>query len=186
MNAHELNTRGWPCPTADEMRRADQHAIQALGLPGRLLMENAGRGIAAAMLGQFPEIRRPLFLCGSGNNGGDGFVVARVLRERDERIRPVVRVFGDRARMSEESRANLELLLRTGTEIAFGDEKGDLKFVVSHADAIVDAGFRAETVAWVVKAVDGNEYKRRQAAPGLKVTSKAFGMGRRMPIAARY
>ncbi len=53
-------------------------------------------------------------------------------------------------------------------------------------DAIVAAGFRTETVAWVVKAVNGNEYKRRQAAPGLKVTSKAFGMGRRMPIAARY
>jgi NAD(P)H-hydrate epimerase len=123
------------------MRRADRHAIETLGLPGRLLMENAGRAIATAILGQFPGIRRPLFLCGSGNNGGDGFVVARILRERDDRIRPIVRVFGDRARMSEESRANLELLLRTGTEIAFGDEKGDLKFVVAHADAVIDAIF---------------------------------------------
>jgi NAD+ synthase (glutamine-hydrolysing) len=53
-------------------------------------------------------------------------------------------------------------------------------------DAIVDAGFNKTTVTWVVRAVNGNEYKRQQAAPGLKVTSKAFGMGRRMPIAARY
>ena len=37
-----------------------------------------------------------------------------------------------------------------------------------------------------VRLIDGNEYKRRQAAPGLKVTSKAFGVGRRMPIAQRY
>jgi hypothetical protein len=34
--------------------------------------------------------------------------------------------------------------------------------------------------------IDANEYKRRQAAPGLKVTSKAFGVGRRMPIAQKY
>jgi NAD+ synthase (glutamine-hydrolysing) len=51
---------------------------------------------------------------------------------------------------------------------------------------IVRAGFDRATVDWVVRAVNGSEYKRRQAAPGLKVTSKAFGMGRRMPIAARY
>jgi len=41
-------------------------------------------------------------------------------------------------------------------------------------------------VKWIVKAVNKNEYKRRQAAPGLKVTPKAFGVGRRMPIAAKY
>ncbi len=51
---------------------------------------------------------------------------------------------------------------------------------------IIDRGFEAETVRWVVNAVNRNEYKRRQAAPGLKVTTKAFGTGRRMPIAARY
>jgi NAD+ synthase (glutamine-hydrolysing) len=51
---------------------------------------------------------------------------------------------------------------------------------------IVAGGLDAETVDWVVAAVDRNEHKRRQAAPGLKVTSKAFGMGRRMPIAAKY
>jgi NH3-dependent NAD+ synthetase len=38
----------------------------------------------------------------------------------------------------------------------------------------------------VIKKVDRNEYKRQQAAPGLKVTSKAFGIGRRFPIAQRY
>jgi NAD+ synthase (glutamine-hydrolysing) len=51
---------------------------------------------------------------------------------------------------------------------------------------IIAAGFDPQTVAWVLRTVDRNEYKRWQAAPGLKVTSKAFGMGRRMPVAARY
>lgn len=51
---------------------------------------------------------------------------------------------------------------------------------------IVAEGFKIETVKEVINLVDRNEYKRRQAAPGLKVTSKAFGIGRRMPIAADY
>jgi NAD+ synthase (glutamine-hydrolysing) len=51
---------------------------------------------------------------------------------------------------------------------------------------IVESGFEEETVRKVIRLIDLNEYKRRQAAPGLKVTSKAFGMGRRIPIAQRY
>jgi NAD+ synthase (glutamine-hydrolysing) len=51
---------------------------------------------------------------------------------------------------------------------------------------IVKRGFDPETVRWVIRAIDRNEYKRRQAAPGLKITSKAFGMGRRIPIAAKF
>ncbi len=54
------------------------------------------------------------------------------------------------------------------------------------AEEIVARGFAGETVAWVVDAVRRNEYKRKQAAPGIKVTSKAFGAGRRFPVAARY
>ncbi|MBM4300006.1 MAG: NAD+ synthase [Deltaproteobacteria bacterium] len=51
---------------------------------------------------------------------------------------------------------------------------------------IVKLGFDPETVQWVIRTIDKNEYKRRQAAPGLKITSKAFGMGRRIPIAAQF
>jgi NAD+ synthase (glutamine-hydrolysing) len=53
-------------------------------------------------------------------------------------------------------------------------------------DEIAEQGFDRETVEWVVKTVKRNEYKRYQAAPGLKITSKAFGVGRRMPIASKY
>ena len=51
---------------------------------------------------------------------------------------------------------------------------------------IEKAGFDAATVDRIVRLIDRNEYKRRQAAPGIKVTSRAFGFGRRMPIAQRY
>jgi NAD+ synthase (glutamine-hydrolysing) len=50
---------------------------------------------------------------------------------------------------------------------------------------LINMGFDADMTRWIVKTIDRNEYKRRQAAPALKVTSKAFGMGRRMPIAAK-
>ena len=53
-------------------------------------------------------------------------------------------------------------------------------------EQIIALGFPPATVAQVVRLIDFSEYKRRQAAPGLKVTSKAFGVGRRMPIAQRF
>ena len=51
---------------------------------------------------------------------------------------------------------------------------------------IVARGFESEMVRRIIRLVDTNEWKRHQAAPGLRVTSKAFGMGRRMPIAQRF
>ncbi|MGH8094754.1 MAG: NAD+ synthase [Chthoniobacterales bacterium] len=51
---------------------------------------------------------------------------------------------------------------------------------------IISRGFDETTVRWVLRRVDLNEYKRAQAAPGIKVTSRAFGVGRRMPIAQQY
>jgi NAD+ synthase (glutamine-hydrolysing) len=54
------------------------------------------------------------------------------------------------------------------------------------ASDIIAAGFEDATVRKVIRLIDLSEYKRRQAAPGLKVTTKAFGVGRRIPIAQRY
>jgi len=51
---------------------------------------------------------------------------------------------------------------------------------------IIARGFDEKIVRWVQRRVDLNEYKREQAAPGLKVTSRAFGIGRKMPIAQKY
>jgi NAD+ synthase (glutamine-hydrolysing) len=54
------------------------------------------------------------------------------------------------------------------------------------AREIAARGFDEKTVRWVQRRVDLNEYKREQAAPGIKVTSRAFGVGRRMPIAQKF
>jgi NAD+ synthase (glutamine-hydrolysing) len=51
---------------------------------------------------------------------------------------------------------------------------------------IIDAGYSEEVVRDVIRKVDLNEYKRKQAAPGLKITPLAFGVGRRIPIVQKY
>jgi NAD+ synthase (glutamine-hydrolysing) len=53
-------------------------------------------------------------------------------------------------------------------------------------EEIIQRGFRKETVEWVIRNVDRNEYKRRQAPPGVKITQRAFGKDRRMPITNGY
>ncbi|MBK1880871.1 NAD+ synthase [Luteolibacter pohnpeiensis] len=54
------------------------------------------------------------------------------------------------------------------------------------SEEIIDLGFDEATVRWIQRRVDLNEWKRQQAAPGIRVTSLAFGMGRRMPIVQRF
>jgi NAD+ synthase (glutamine-hydrolysing) len=54
------------------------------------------------------------------------------------------------------------------------------------AESIIAEGFPQETVRWVIRQVDLNEYKRRQAAPGVRITPRAFGRDRRMPITNKF
>jgi hydroxyethylthiazole kinase-like uncharacterized protein yjeF len=76
-----------PVFTAAEMRELDERAISRLGIPGADLMENAGRGAATLIAGHLGPLRgKPVaIVCGKGNNGGDGLVVARHLRTRGAR-----------------------------------------------------------------------------------------------------
>jgi NAD+ synthase (glutamine-hydrolysing) len=53
-------------------------------------------------------------------------------------------------------------------------------------DAIVAMGFDRDVVTGIVRLVDRNEYKRRQAAPGVRITEKAFGRDRRLPITNHF
>ncbi|NBC87330.1 MAG: NAD(P)H-hydrate dehydratase [Bacteroidetes bacterium] len=77
--------------TADAMREADRMTIEDVGLPGFTLMETAGRGATSAILGRFgpADAMRALIICGKGNNGGDGLVVARCLVEAGAHVHVV-------------------------------------------------------------------------------------------------
>src|SRR5208337_1166001 len=72
--------------TAEEMSRAEQVAAAA-GLATLTMMENAGRSVAEEVVRRYPRGSRVAVLCGPGNNGGDGFVCARYLRERGYHVR---------------------------------------------------------------------------------------------------
>ncbi|MBW1685821.1 MAG: hypothetical protein JRS35_12265, partial [Deltaproteobacteria bacterium] len=69
----------WPLVEAEVMRGLDRHTIETLGIPGEVLMENAGRAATELVLEELPAGGEVLVVCGAGNNGGDGFVVARQL-----------------------------------------------------------------------------------------------------------
>ena len=80
-----------PVLSADAMRAADAATIEAWGVPGRVLMETAGRAAARALEARFPVRGLDVaVLVGTGNNGGDGLVVARVLAEHGARVRALV------------------------------------------------------------------------------------------------
>ena len=109
-----------PVLTADEMRRADRHAIDEVGLPGPVLMENAGAAVARLVDERFPGARRVIVVCGRGNNGGDGFVVARRLGARAEAL-----LLGGREGVEGDARVHLLACERSsGRVTAAGDPAG--------------------------------------------------------------
>jgi len=128
--------------TAAQMREADRFTIEEIGIPSLVLMENAGRQVVAAIEAAYEErlAGRVAVLCGRGNNGGDGFVVARTLLQRG--IDAAVFVIGSLAEIRGDARVNLDILGRLGvTVVEVSDEQSwELHFSeVSQCTLIVDA-----------------------------------------------
>jgi NAD(P)H-hydrate epimerase len=73
--------------SAAEMREIDRATSERFGVPSITLMENAGSAVARFVLSDYPQAERVGILCGKGNNGGDGFVVARKLVEAGRAVR---------------------------------------------------------------------------------------------------
>src|SRR5437660_8966563 len=124
------------------MREADRQTIDEIGLPSIVLMENAGRQAVAAMEAAYDDLAggRVGVLCGRGNNGGDGFVVARTLTQRG--IEAMVFLLGSVAEVRGEARTNLEILGRVGLTVVeiTNAQEWELHFSeVSECDLIVDA-----------------------------------------------
>ena len=96
--------------TANEMQKIDRSTIESFGLPGRILMENAGRGATQFFLEQFngAENKKIGVIAGRGNNGGDGFVIARYLAQK--KISVTVYLLSEHQKVSGDAAANLKLL----------------------------------------------------------------------------
>jgi NAD(P)H-hydrate epimerase len=130
--------------SAAQMREADRFTIDEIGIPSLVLMENAGRQVVAALEAAYePQLNgRIAVLCGRGNNGGDGFVVARTLLQRG--VDCAVFVLGIVAEVRGDARVNLDILGRLGvTVVEINDEQAwELHFSeISQCSLIVDAIF---------------------------------------------
>jgi NAD(P)H-hydrate epimerase len=97
-----------PVVTAAEMRALDRATIEDIGIPAIALMETAGRAVAAAAAGA----QSVAVVCGPGNNGGDGFVAARVLR--DAGVDAIVYLAAERSQVKGDALAHLQILERAG------------------------------------------------------------------------
>src|SRR5215211_3981808 len=87
-----------------QVRELDRRAVDEFGVPGVVLMENAGRGAAELLVRLNPDRQRVLILCGPGNNGGDGFVMARHLQNHGLEVDALP--FGEVERLSPAARVN--------------------------------------------------------------------------------
>lgn len=103
--------------TAAEMREVDRLTTERSGIPSLQLMENAGTQIFNFLRTYYGDIAaiRAAVLCGKGNNGGDGFVVARLLQEKG--LKPQVYIFAESKTVRGDAAANLERLKQSGARI---------------------------------------------------------------------
>jgi len=128
--------------TAAQLRDLDRRSTEAFGIPGLLLMENAGIRVVEALEARIGDIERQsvAILCGKGNNGGDGFVVARQLIQRG--CLPSVFLFASPEAVRGDARANLDILTRIGHPPApvadFGEWRREVRDL-GQVDIVVDA-----------------------------------------------
>ena len=127
--------------TASMMRELDRRAIQEIGIPSLVLMENAGRTTYQILRREFPGLQGEVaVVAGRGNNGGDGFVVARYLANAG--IPVAVFLLGPREKVSGDARVNLEILAHLGIAVAEVLTDADLNPLthrLAKAGLIVDA-----------------------------------------------
>ena len=130
--------------TAAEMRRLDALTIERFGTPGHVLMERAGAGATEVLLAQFPHVRRRrvVIVAGKGNNGGDGFVIARLLRKKG--VRADVVLLGKRQEVKGDAARMLALLRRARvplSEVTSAADIAKLAATFKGAALLVDAVF---------------------------------------------
>ena len=128
--------------TAEAMRRVDQRAIEDLGVPGLVLMENAAIGVVDALVDRFPHAERVAVFCGPGNNGGDGLAVARHLLVRG--YQPAVwLVHGGRV-LSTDAAHQLAICRGLAMEVGEVGSEAELEAALAaaaDAEVVVDALF---------------------------------------------
>jgi len=121
----------------------DKYAQDKLGIPSIILMENAGRSVAEEAIGMVKGKRetgkgKVAVVCGTGNNGGDGFVAARHLLNAGIKVN--LFVIGSKAKLKNDPKTNLNILPKMGQRVKWVRLVRDLKGI-KPSDLIIDALF---------------------------------------------
>jgi NAD(P)H-hydrate epimerase len=150
--------------TREQMREYDRLAIEEYGVPGVVLMENAGRGAAAIVEQYLTPSGMAAIVCGGGNNGGDGFVIARHLTNRGFLVR--VYLLASRDKVTGDAAINMQVFLKMGGEVIDCQEPGAF---AGHAEEL-------EAADVIVDALLGTGLKNEVAGPlreGIQVLNLA-------------
>jgi len=137
----------------EEMYAIDKFTIENIGIPGQELMENAGK-VCSIFINDLiaPENRIALF-CGNGNNGGDGFVIARYLQNWDHSTE--IFLMGSKDKMSPETLSNYDQCEKLGIPISrIEQEPGDLSDFDLIIDAIFGVGLKGEISGWRANVIN--------------------------------
>jgi NAD(P)H-hydrate epimerase len=126
--------------TTHTMQEIDRQAIEEFGIPGLDLMENAGQSCVDALISGFGPTGSATIIAGKGNNGGDGYVIARLLRQAGWNV--IVHVLAERSQISGDAAINLERLPHDIVAYAPPHEcqvPARYRDDITRADVIVDA-----------------------------------------------
>lgn len=125
--------------SAERCRTMDRRATEEFGIPNRILMERAGLAVFQAVKELLPDGGCLTVFCGKGNNGGDGFAVARLAREHGYHVELLVAAEADQ--LSDEAAEQMHIAKAQGLQPVFADDdRWERKVeVVGCRDLIVDA-----------------------------------------------
>ncbi|MBU1194323.1 MAG: NAD(P)H-hydrate dehydratase [Proteobacteria bacterium] len=152
--------------TASQMQHMDKQTIESFGIPGIVLMENAGRGAVNFLIKKYPDLKnkKTAVIAGRGNNGGDGFVMARYLLEKNVDV--TVFLLSRISNVTGDAKANLELFQKLCKQYgrnrimeipdvdAFEEHK---PWILSHPlfiDAILGTGLNSDVQGFFKDAID--------------------------------
>jgi NAD(P)H-hydrate epimerase len=152
--------------TREQVRAFDRYAIETLGVPGLVLMENAGRGVAEAAAAHLQRARqlhmrgqRVAIVCGGGNNGGDGYVIARHLPSAAHVMLYATKPVDD---LPPDARANARIAERLGLDITLIDTPDKVATAAKNwqgctvvIDALLGTGFQGELRDDIARVIEG-------------------------------
>ncbi|MBR6683079.1 MAG: NAD(P)H-hydrate epimerase, partial [Firmicutes bacterium] len=128
----------WIVPV-ENMREADRYCIEKLQVPGIILMEAAARSVVEKITMQCRKEDKILVICGTGNNGGDGFAIARMLKIKGYAVR--VFLAGSPWMLSGDAKINFDMLSSYQISVLTQDQALALEGIINQSDWVVDAMF---------------------------------------------